>query len=229
MPGGEWLSPDDRWDSHSRALAEKALARARKERWWLKKASGHAHIFGVLTCGDPALPGTERCTVSVSSTSGRPDGSSTAKVIEAALRKCVHEHADTSGAADALAVATALVTSARHCVSAAEHLLASEGHRELVEDYLRQAEAAADEADLLFQDALEAELTADRSAAAATGAMQMAEYDGPQDPRALATRAGDLASEADAMVRGDSDRAARTLRADCDDVRQRARTLLTRL
>ena len=109
MPKPGWKGPGERWDRHSRPRARAALDSAREAGWWLKKSSvlpcynegahvlkkssGSAKVWGVITCGDPSLPPSERCSASVMSTSGPPDGSETAQVIQDLLRTCTHDRA----------------------------------------------------------------------------------------------------------------------------------------
>lgn len=223
-----WKSPNDQWDQHSRPRARAALGAARKAGWWLKKSSGGAKPWGLITCGDPALPLTERCSTTILSTSGSPDGSETAEYIYDFVRSCTHERTSTAEV-DALAEAQNLVADASRCLDAARSLIEAKAHRDLVEDYLKQVESAANEADEQLVKALaEEEMAADAEAiasdsAGAAGTSTSVGWAG------LAERARDKAGEAKGLVSGDSSRDARLLKGRCDDVRANARALLAEL
>jgi hypothetical protein len=85
----EYIGKEKDWPRHSRAEARGALAEARAQGWVFKSGSGHS--FGRLRCHRPEDPRVDdACKVPIYSTSGSADGSATAEVIRAALRKCPH-------------------------------------------------------------------------------------------------------------------------------------------
>lgn len=228
MPKAGWKGPDERWDQHSRPRARTALNEARKQGWWLKKSTGRAKVWGIITCGDPELPPEERCSTNVLSTSGSEDGSETAEYINGFVRKCTHDRKPTT-VADAFADAEALLASAIRSLDAARALVDAEAHRDLVEDYLAQSDAAAKEAD----DLIEAALAEDELAKAADLAASEAAVDAGTSvtlgPVLLAEHARDRAGDARMLVAEDSSREARILKDRCNDIRNQARTLLTDL
>ena len=207
-----WTDPNKPWAQHSRPLARVALNDARKAGWWLKKASGSAKVWGIITCGDPTLPGSERCSTSILSTSGSPDGSETAEYINKAVSSCTHDRAPTSEV-DALANAQRLVAAASRCLDAAH----------------AQSEAAATEADDVLDQALAQEDLAAAAEVVASDAAVVAGTSTSIGPAGLAERARDQASEAKGLVADDTSRAARMLKDQCDDIRNTARTLLSQL
>lgn len=223
-----WKSPNDQWEQHSRPRARAALAAARKAGWWLKKSSGSAKPWGVITCGDPALPLAERCYTTILSTSGSSDGSETAEYINDFVRSCTHERTSTAEV-DALADAENLVASASRCLDAARSLIEAKAHRNLVEDYLEQVESAADEADDLLAKALAEEEMADGAEVAASESAGAAGTSTSVGWAGFAERARDKAGEAKGLVSGDSSREARLLKGRCDDIRNNARALLAEL
>ena len=93
MSKAGWTSPSEPWDRHPRPMARTALQAARKAGWWLNKSNAGAKVWGMITCGDPDLPGDERCRTIVHSTSGSSDGSETAEFIDNVVRKCPHDWA----------------------------------------------------------------------------------------------------------------------------------------
>lgn len=228
MSRAGWKRPNAQWEQHSRPLARAALNDARKAGWWLKKSSGSAKVWGVITCGDPDLSATERCSASVLSTSGSPDGSETAQYINNLVRSCTHERTP-QGEVDALAAAETLVAAARRCLEAASSLVDASAHRDLVEDYLAQSEAAAREADELLEQALAEEQLAEGAEAAASTAAATAGASITLGIRGLAERARDQAGEAKGLVADGTGRTARMLKDQCDDIRNNARALLARL
>ena len=162
------------------------------------------------------------------STSGPPDGSETAQVIQDLLRTCTHDRA-TQGEADALAAAEILVQNASRCLEAAQSMIDARAHSDLVEDYLAQSEAAAENADRLLDRALAEERLAEGAEAAASDAASVAGASTSLGPIGLAERARDQAGEAQGLVEGDVSRRARILRAHCADIRNRVRLLLAGL
>lgn len=223
-----WKSPSEQWDQHSRPRARAALAAARSAGWWLKKSSASAKPWGVITCGDPALPLAERCCTSVLSTSGSSDGSETAEYINKFVRSCAHERTSTAEI-DALADAENLVASASGCLDAARSLIDAKAHRNLVEDYLEQVEFTADEADDRLAKALAEEEMADGAEDAASESARAAGTSTSVGSTGLAERASGQAVEAKGLVSGDSSREARLLKDRCDDIRNTARALLAML
>jgi len=228
MSNAGWKGPNEPWDQHSRPLARAALNSARKAGWWLKKSSGGAKVWGVITCGNPALPPAERCSTSVLSTSGSPDGSGTAQHIHNLVRCCTHERTP-HGEVDALVAAEALVAAARLCLEAANSLIDASAHRDLVEDYLVQSEAAAREADELLGQALAEEQLADVADAAASMAAATAGTSVKLGIRGLAERARDQTDEANGLVADGAGRRARLLKDQCNDIRNHVRALMARL
>lgn len=221
MSSAGWLSPTDPWDRHSRPLAQRALRDARATGWWLKKSAGRAKAWGVITCGDPALPSRERCSASVLSTSGPADGSATAKAIDAIVRQCPHQRRPSD---DAIAKAGKCLELAEKCLVVVDALLVADGHRDLLEDYLNQSIEESDRADRLLALALEEELEVDRAeeeAATAAAALGVVGSDRGQ----LLDKTRALVSEASSLVEGHQDREARILRARCTEVRDRATQL----
>lgn len=223
-----WKSPNDPWDQHPRPRARAAIGAARRAGWWLKKASGSAKPWGVITCGDPNLPPTERCATMVLSTSGSPDGSETAEYINNFVRSCTHERTSTAEV-DALAAAENLVASASGCLDAARSLIKEDAHRDLVEDYLQQVESAANEAEGLLAMALAEEEMADSARILASASADAAGASTDVGWEGLAERARDQAGEAKVLVANDSSREARLLKGRCDDIRNNARALLAEL
>lgn len=228
MSKSGWKGPDEAWEQHSRPRARAALNDARRAGCWLKKSSGSAKAWGVITCGDPDLPASERCSTSVLSTSGSPDGSETAQYINDFVRSCPHDRTPV-GDVDALAAAEELVAAASHCLSAARALIDGRAHRDLVEDYLAQSEAAAEEADDLLLHALAEDQLAEVAAATAAAAASAAGTTTSLGPTLLAQRAHDQAGEAKGLVASDTGRQARLLKGRCDDIRTNARALLAQL
>lgn len=225
MSKAGWKSPNEPWDQHSRPRARAALNDARKAGWWLKKSSAGAKAWGVITCGDPDLPLSERCSTSILSTSGSRDGSETAEYINNFVSSCTHNRTPTSET-DALADAEKLVAAASRCLDAARSLIDARAHRDLVEDYLAQSEAAANDADDLLDQALAEEGFAEGAETAASDAAAAAGTSPSLGPTGLAERARDQAREAKGLVAGDTSRTARTLKHQCDDIRNTAHALL---
>ena len=228
MSKAGWKGPDEPWDQHSRPRARTAVNDARRAGWWLKKSSASAKVWGVLTCGDPDLPPSERCSTSILSTSGSRDGSETAEYINNFVSSCTHDRIPT-GEVDALAAAEKLVAAASRCLDAAHSLNDARAHRDLVEDYLAQSEAAAENADRLLDRALAEERLAEGAEAAASDAASVAGASTSLGPIGLAERARGQAGEAQGLVEGDVSRRARILRAHCADIRNRVRLLLAGL
>ncbi len=231
MSQSGWLGPRDAWPVHSRPLAQRALKELRQAGWFLKKASAGAKGWGVVTCADPTLYGPEtRCSSFVSSTSGPPDGSETAKVLDSLRKKCSHDHPspDPTGEPDETSVvdqAVALIDGAEAAVTAAEHLLASGSHQDLVEDFFAQAQADVADAERLLNLAIEHEaIAADElevaeAAAKASGASVSLGVDG------LTGRAIVQVEQAEVIVLRRTGPTAAQLRARCNEVRHRARAL----
>lgn len=228
MSRAGWKAPDEPWEQHSRPQARAALNAARKSGRWLKKSSGRAKVWGVITCRDPDLPASERCSTSVLSTSGSPDGSETAQHINKVVRSCTHQRT-TRGEVDPLADAEAQVLSAGQCLAAAKSLVEARGHRDLVEDLLNESEAATLKADALLEKALAEDQLADVAEATARAAAAAAGTSTDLGPRGLAVRARDQASEARESIADGTDRRARLLKDQCEDIRSQARTLLAQL
>lgn len=228
MPKAGWSGPTDTWAKHSRPRAREALRDARRAGWWLKKAAGGAKVWGIITCGDPDLPGAERCSTTVLSTSGSADGSETAEYINSFVGKCTHDRTATASV-NALADAQKLLAVAGKCLEAARSLIDAQAHRDLVEDYLQQSEAAAKEADALLASAVAADERAAQAQASAAHAASAAGASVSLGPSGLAERARDQAVEARELVAGDASRDARMLRDKCDDIRNNARTLLAQI
>lgn len=228
MPKAGWKGPDESWSQHSRPRARAALNEARKQGWWLKKATGRAKVWGVITCANPELPGEKRCSTNILSTSGSDDGSETAAYINAFVGKCTHERRPSS-VDDAFTDAEELVAVAGRCLDAARALIEAEGHREVVEDYLAQSDAAAKEADDLIEAALAEDELAKAADLAASEAAAAAGTSVTLGPAGLAGKARDRAGDARALVAEDSSREARLLKDRCDDIRNQARTLLAAL
>lgn len=228
MPKAGWKSPGERWDQHSRSHARAAINDARKQGWWLKKSTGKAKVWGIITCGDPELAREERCSTNILSTSGSADGSETAEYINGIVRKCTHNRTPTA-VADVFADAEALLTAAGRCLDAARALIEAQGHHDLVEDYLARSDAAAKEADDLIEAALAEEELGKAADLAASEAAADAGTSVSVGPTLLAEHARDHAGAARALVAEDSSREARTLKDRCDDIRNQARTLLAEL
>jgi hypothetical protein len=195
---------------------------------WLKKATGGAKVWGIITCGDPDLPGDERCSTNVLSTSGSADGSETAEYINSFVGKCTHDRRPMASV-DALIDAQKLVAVAGKCLEAARSLIDAQAHRDLVEDYLEQSEAAAKEADELLASAVAEEERAAAAQAAASDAASAAGTALSLGSAGLAERARDQAGAAKELVADDSSREARMLKDKCDDIRNNARTLLAEI
>lgn len=227
MSKSGWKGPNEPWEQHSRPRARAALNDARRAGWWLKKSSASAKVWGVLTCGDPDLPPSERCSTSILSTSGSHDGSETAEYINNLVSSCTHDRTPQSEV-DALAAAEALVAAASRCLEAARSLIDARAHRDLVEDYLAQSEAAADKADDLLDQALAEEQLAETAERAASAAAAVAGTSISLSPLGLAERARDQVGEARGMVVDHTSRRARMLKDQCDDIRNNARVLLAR-
>lgn len=228
MSKAGWTSPNEPWNKHPRPMARTALQAARKAGWWLNKSNAGAKVWGMITCGDPDLPGDERCRTIVHSTSGSSDGSETAEFIDNVVRKCPHDWA-TPEVADAFADAEKLITDAGRCLDAACSLIDARGHRDLVEDYLARSEAAANEADDLLDQAITEDELAKAAEAAASGAATASGTSTSLGPTGLAERARDQAGEARDLVADDSSREARMLKNRCEDIRNQARALLVEL
>jgi len=228
MPKAGWTGPAERWEQHSRPRARAALNDARKRGWWLKKSTGRAKVWGIITCGDPELPLEMRCSTNILSTSGSDDGSETAEYINRFVGKCTHDRTPTA-VADAFADAEALLAAAGHCLDAARALIDAQGHRDLVEDYLAQSDAAAKEADDLIEAALAEDELGKAADLAASEAAADAGTSVSLGPTLLAEHARDRAGDARALVAEDSSREARILKGRCDDIRNQARSLLAEL
>lgn len=228
MPKAGWKSPGERWDQHSRPRARAALIDARKQGWWLKKSTGKAKVWGIITCGDPQLPREERCSTNILSTSGSDDGSETAEYINGVVRKCTHDRTPTA-VTDALADAEALLAAAGRCLDAARALIDAQGHRDLVEDYLAKSNSAAKEADDLIEAALAEDELGKAADLAASEAATDAGTSVSLGPTLLAEHARDRAGDARSLVAEDSSREARILKGRCDDIRNQACTLLAEL
>lgn len=224
MSQAKWSGPDEAWPTHPRPLANRALKRARRAGWFLRKSSGKAHVWGLITCGDPGLAPEQRCTTSVMSTAGPADGSATARVIEDLVGKCPHKRADP--APDLREQARELAESAAKCLQAAQSLFEAGQHRDLVEDYLRQALDDATEADQLVERAVREESAANEADAAAEAAASDTGLTVNSGTRNLAIAARTRAAKAKQLVSGDSDREARKLRSRCDEIRHQAQRLL---
>lgn len=123
MEKAGWKSPGAQWPEHSRPEAQKALQRARRAGWWLKKSSAGAKVWGAITCSDPNLPADQRCSTIVMSTSGSADGSETARALDGFVRKC--QHIRELVPADTMVQAQGLVASAAKCLDAARALIAA--------------------------------------------------------------------------------------------------------
>lgn len=218
-----WKSPDAVWPDHSRSEARNALTRARQAGWWLKKSSGQAKVWGAITCGDPALPKEQRCSTIVMSTSGSADGSATARALDTVLRKCPHTRADAG--ADLLDQAEALVACAAKCLETVRALIEARGHRELMEDFLRQALDQSDQADELLAQATKAEELAEVAVGVGEHARAEAGVPADAEPVDLTRYAEERAASAKRLVADATDRAARLLRARCDAIRAEARSL----
>jgi hypothetical protein len=228
MPKAGWKGPDERWEQHSRPRARAALYDARSQGWCLKKSTGRAKVWGIITCGDPALPLEERCSTNILSTSGSADGSETAEYINGFVGKCTHQRTPTA-VADALSDADALLAAAGRCLDAAQALIDAQGHRDLVEDYLAQSDAAATEADDLIEAALAEDELAKAADLAASAAAADAGTSVTLGPTLLAEHARDRAGDARALLDEDSSREARILKDRCQDIRNQARRLLADL
>jgi hypothetical protein len=228
MPKAGWKGPDERWDQHSRPRARAALNDARKQGWWLKKSTGRAKVWGIITCRDPELPVEERCSTNILSTSGSDDGSETAEYINGFVGKCTHDRTPMA-VADALADAEELLATAGRCLNAARALIDAQAHRDLVEDYLEQSDAAAKEADDLIEAALAEDELAKAADLIASEAAADAGTSVSLGPILLAEHARDRAGDARALVAEDASREARVLKHRCDDIRNQARTLLAEL
>lgn len=219
-----WTSPSEAWPRHERPLAQKALLAARLADWWLKKASARSKVWGVITCGEPTLPGADRCSISVMCTSGRPDGSSTKKAIDDFIRKCPH-HRGSSQQEDLLSKAETLVVSAELCVKAAEALATAASHRDLVEDYLSKSYTDLAAADELIERALEEDLLADEAEREAGDAAEAAGVSSDLAAVSIAEQASHRAGKAIQFVEHDTSRRARVIRARCTEVKSRASLL----
>lgn len=226
MSQAGWLSPKEPWPSHSRPLARSALSRARGSGWWLRKAGRSGHLWGILTCADPAIPPEGRCTFSVLSTSGPADGSATAKVIDQHLRNCEHERDHEPETVNRFEAVEVLLQRAAQALVTAEHLLAAKAHAELVEDFLRQAEAEVGEADELLARAVEADDTSSAEAALAATTAQSLGVSSSLGAQHFAEQADQEAGDARAKLSGESGQGALSLRQKCDEIRARARALL---
>lgn len=139
-----FLGPHDSWPRHSRPEAQAALTEARSAGWYFKPSKGHA--FGRLRCRpvDVATQ-ADSCSVPIYSTSGRSDGSETARVILSALRKCTHQIPSGVRSLDPLEsadLARGKIVTTRRLLEAAESLL-------LKEDVLQ--DAAIIEAEILLK------------------------------------------------------------------------------
>ena len=205
MSKAGWKGPDEPWDQHSRPRARAALNDARRAGWWLKKSGGSAKAWGVITCSDPDLPLSERCSTSILSTSGSRDGSETAAYINNFVRSCTHDRTNMREV-DALAEAERLVASASRCLDAAQSLIDVRAHRDLVEDYLARSEAAANAADDLLDQALAEEELAEEAETAASDAAAAGGTSTSLGPTKLAERALDQAGEAKGLLSGDTSR-----------------------
>jgi hypothetical protein len=161
------------------------------------------------------------------STSGSADGSQTAKVIDAAVRKCTHDRE--SQGRDLIGEATALLATADKCLEAAEHLRASSGHRELLDDFINQSIESSAEAESMLDRALAEELAAEKEVAAATSAATNAGVSIDLGVEGLARQAEGDAGSAKRLLRDDDSRGARLLKGRCAAVRAAALQLLDRL
>lgn len=228
MTKAGWKGPDEPWERHSRPLARAALANARKAGWWLKKSSAGAKVWGVISCGDPSLPRDKRCSTTILSTSGAHDGSETAAHINDFVNSCPHDRIVT-GENEVLAAAEALVIAGRCCLEAARSLIEARAHRDLVDDYLAQCEAATAGAGSILDQALTEDQLADRAETAASTAADLAGTSINLGPIGLAERARVQAGEARGLVADDTSRRARVIRHQCEDIRNNARALLAQL
>lgn len=236
MSQAGWLGPRDTWPEHSRPLARRALKKMRADGWFLKKSSGGAKVWGVVTCADPSLYGPDvRCSTIVLSTSGPADGSETAKSLDALRQKCTHDHPVPGAAAPgsaanpddlaALDEAAVLIERAERAVASAERLKAHGAHQDLMEDFFSQAESDAADAERLLDLALEHEKSAAVAlqeaevAARAAGASISLGLDG------LAGRAEAQVEQAEVILLRRSNPTASQLRERCDAVRERVREL----
>jgi hypothetical protein len=219
-----WTPPSEVWPRHSRPLAQKALSEARLAGWWLKKANSRSKIWGVITCGDPTLPGADRCSVSVMCTSGKPDGSSSKKAIDDVVSKCTHDRGS-SNQNDDLSKAETFVASAEWCVTAAEALAVAASHRDLVEDFLGQSSTDLAAAETLVERALEEDPLADEAEREAGNAAQAAGVAPDLAAVSMAAQASNRVGEAIQLVEHDSSRRARVVRARCAAVKTRLRFL----
>lgn len=115
----------ERWPPHPRPLARLALAKAKAAGWVFKPSGGSGHIFGSLRCREPqGLDPAEVCKVPVYSTSGPADGSTTARVIENAIRQCPHASIGRLlRPQDALGPTAARLSMVGHLLVAAEALI----------------------------------------------------------------------------------------------------------
>jgi hypothetical protein len=225
MSAQGWTSPSEAWPRHERPLAQKALSEARLAGWWLKKASARSKVWGVITCGQPTLPGEERCSVSVMCTSGRPDGSSSKKAIDGAVSRCPHDRGS-ARQEDLLSKAETLVMSAEFCVKAAEALMSAASHRDLLDDYLGQSDTDVAAADALIERALEEERLADEAEQEAGDAAGAAGVPSNLATSNMVEQASHRAGRALKLVENETSRRARVIKARCTEVK--ARVILLR-
>lgn len=230
MSASGWVGPSEGWDTHSRPLANRALKNARAEGWWLKKSSGRAKVWGVISCGDPAtVDKSQRCSKSVLSTSGPADGSETAIVIDEAVADCTHER-PLAGPVDtevdaAVREAEVKVESAESAVASAEFLRDHGAHQDLMNDYLEQSVSETESAESWLlrageeQARAEAAIDEARRSAVSSGASVSLGAAG------MATRAETQASDAKVVLLHSPGRDAAVLRGRCDDVLDRVARL----
>lgn len=224
----DWEPPSRVWPRHSRPQAQLALEEARRASWYLKKSSGRAKVWGVITCQDPdKVTADDRCSTSVMSTSGPEDGSETAKALRGCMRRCTHQRV--VPAADAqLAIARSLLDAADRCLDIVDNLIRADSHRDLAMDFLDQCVTNTEEADRLLADAEIAERQQVLATAEAEETALAAGVGWPVDPLRTIAEAEELSSQALSALGDDRSRSARLLLGRAKGLRDRA-VLLRRL
>lgn len=138
----EWIGKDEPWPSHSRPEAQKALKFARSKGFLFRKTNSHA--FGRMRCAAEDDP----CEVSIHSTSGSGDGSTTAGVVRDLVRKCPHRSTDTRDELQVDSVCPELSMRLDDCgriLDAVEELMARDEYVREFEQQLDQSTTDGDE------------------------------------------------------------------------------------